>query len=221
MANEWTAERVGRLSDAELRNLAENARNGKNIFVTGLCAYEIENRKTVAKEKRAQSRRRSKDHPLGSSNVRNIEMDADALLVTLANNLRSNYDLSETTARKLSTKPFRPHRLLSKNGKESKLGGAKKRGQIAIYRYISYRLGNDIVSLAAVMVDKDQGRVTWNVSGPDHLLPNQENSSPESEIKRWARTREVWFDKFSDAENKFRELMSAVAPKSRPQKGVL
>ena len=136
-------------------------------------------------------------------------MEADALLVTLANDLSSTYDLSKETARKLSTKSFLPHRLLSTNGKESKLGGVKKRGKIAIYRYISYRLGEDILSLNAVMIDKDEERVSWRVDGPDHLLLNKEDRYPELNI-----TVGAWFDEFFDAEQKFRMLVDAVAPRN-------
>ena len=204
----WNAEKVGLLSDIELQNLLSNAKTRQNGEVATLCADEMQRRKVAAKVGKAAKRNRVRACSPDISRARQIEFEADAFLVDLANKLSFEYDLSEATARALSTKSFRPHRLLAKNGKQSKLGGIKKRGRIAIYRYISYRRDDDIVGLAAVMINKDEEGVIWKVDGPDRLLPNREDRYPGLEIS-WG----VWFVQFADAEVQFRLLLNAIAPK--------
>ena len=208
MSTNWTAERVICLDDIELKNLLENARLRGNNFVMSLCGVEISRRKTVAKELRPAPAKQAAGRVAKGSSYRNIEIDADALLVTLAHKLVEVYDLSEETARKLSTKNFRAHRLLSKNSKQSKIGGVKKRGEVAIYRFISYRINDESVSLAAVMIDKNDTDVFWMVNGPIRLLPNQESCSFGEEI-----CIGVWCNQFIDAEAQFIKLLDALAPK--------
>jgi hypothetical protein len=202
----WNPESVRLLSDIELQNLLRNARTRQNQEVEALCAEEQQRRKVAAKVERAAKNNRARASKI--SRARQIEIEADVLLVDLANKLNVEYDLSEAAARALSNGRFRPHRLLAKNGTQSKLGGIKKRGQIAIYRYISYRRNDDIVGLAAVMINKDDEGVFWKVDGPEHLLHNREDRYPELEID-WG----VWFAQFSEAEAQFRTLLNAIAPK--------
>ena len=62
--------------------------------------------------------------------------------------MAAKYDLSEETAKAKSEgiKGFRSHKLLDAQG-YAKLGGYQRDGSVAVDRYVSYRRGNDIVSL--------------------------------------------------------------------------
>ena len=202
----WNADRVSTLTDAELTILLTNARSRQNELVSSLCIDEINRRKIIAKEARQVSNGKRSGNAI-RPRYRNIEIDADNCLVTLAKKLDESYDLTEETARGLSTAPFRAHRLLAKSGKESKIGGVKKRGEVAIYRFISYRINEDVASLAAIMIDKDDESVVWLVGGPDRFLPDQESRQLGSEIGQG-----VWLAQFSEAEERFRKLVDAIAP---------
>ena len=207
MATIWNTDRVSTLTDSELTNLFTNARSRQNEFVSSLCIDEINRRKIIAKEAR-QLAIREKSGNASSACYKKIEFDADNLLVTLAKKIDESYDLTEKTAKGLSTAPFRAHRLLAKSGKESKIGGVKKRGEVAIYRFISYRINQDIVSVAAVMIGKDDENVFWFVGGPDRLMPEQESRPIGTET-----IQGMWFENIADAEFEFRQLLNAIAPR--------
>ena len=80
-------------------------------------------------------------------------------------------------------------------------------GEVAIYRFISYRINEDVASLAAIMIDKDDESVVWLVGGADSFLPDQESRQLGSEIGQG-----VWLAQFSEAEERFRKLVDAIAP---------
>lgn len=206
MVKEWTEDRIRVLDNTELLNLLDNARKRKDERVEAMCLAESERRK---REVRVASPRVSADDA-GSSGRRKVEIDADDLLVGLANELDSEFDLSEATARMLATTKFRPHRLLAKGGKHSKLGGVQKRGQVAVYRYISYRRDDASISLAAVMGDKADGRAVWRIDGPETLVPGKESRFPGLDIDLG-----VWCETFDEAKEKFRRLIETLAPKRR------
>ena len=69
-------------------------------------------------------------------------------LAAVGKEMAEKYDLSEETAkaRSAGVKGFRSHKLLDAKG-YAKLGGHQRDGTVAVDRYISYRRGNDIVSL--------------------------------------------------------------------------
>jgi len=203
----WDDASVRSLDDIQLLNLMENAKRRAEEHVLELCVSEIKRRKletaigNVAARKTARVR--------NVSGARRIEADADELLCQLATELMASYDLSKETALKLSGNRIRPLALLSKNGKLSKLGGIQKRGQFAVYRYISYRTSDATVSLAAVMAHEDEGRVTWQMNGPDHLVTEKEERYPNTEVSRGA-----WFEDFESAAAQFRRLIAKIAPKA-------
>jgi hypothetical protein len=74
----------------------------------------------------------------------------------VAEALGKRFDLTAQTARKLSigSSRFMPHSLTAKNG-EAKTGGAMKEGKLAIDRYISYRLRDELISLAYILFKEE------------------------------------------------------------------
>ena len=71
---------------------------------------------------------------------------------------------------KLGVKGFRAHKLLDSKG-YAKLGGSQRNGTVAVDRYISYRRGNDIVTLG-VWLPKDQAADAheFHVSAPAAMI---------------------------------------------------
>ncbi len=87
--------------------------------------------------------------------LKEFEHDVSGQLAVVGKEMAEKYDLSEETAkaRSAGVKGFRSHKLLDAKG-YAKLGGHQRDGTVAIDRYISYRRGNDIVSLG-VWLPKD------------------------------------------------------------------
>ena len=80
--------------------------------------------------------------------LKEFEHDMSGQLAAVGKEMAEKYDLSEETAkaRSAGVKGFRSHKLLDAKG-YAKLGGHQRDGTVAVDRYISYRRGNDIVSL--------------------------------------------------------------------------
>ena len=208
MAKVWNEDDVVKLSDAELKNLMNNAIIRKIDVVVNLCSQEIERRRQVSKGVATEGRVRVKTSSAGSSEVRRLEIEADSLLVSFVFELSNIYDLTEARASSLARKPFRPHSLLARNNRESKLGGLRSQGRVAIYRYISYRLNDDILSLSGILIEKEDNLLLWRVDGPDRLMADKEDRYPALGLKP-----AMWVDNFTEAEQIFRLLIDAIAPR--------
>jgi len=86
--------------------------------------------------------------------------------------MAEKYDLSEETAkaRSADVKGFRSHKLLDAKG-YAKLGGMQRDGTVAVDRYISYRRGNDIVTLGVwLLKDAPIEDHEFHVSGPASMI---------------------------------------------------
>lgn len=155
MAINWTKEKINELTAQEITALQENARVRGNTEVVGLCDEVLATKKPIRKARTA-------------STTKTLEAECSHQLSELAKHLSSKYDLTAETATKKSegVKGFRPHSLTAKNG-QAKLGGEQRTGRVAMDRYISYRLKNDIVSLTAWLESKeDTENLKWQVRGP-------------------------------------------------------
>lgn len=214
----WTPEKVSQLALEEVKRLSENAKVRGNEEVVTLCQAEIQARKPKPKA--------SSGLPEGfvkaarSAIAKNLEMDAVDLLVHLANQLTSRYDLSSEKARVLSegTKRFIPHRLTDAKG-SAKVGGAQKSGLVVFDRYISYRLKDQIYALLALLREGDDvANVQYQVVGPMEILTNARHISelrpylPQGTSIGLTEYAEE-FDNFEEAAERFSFLMEQVAPK--------
>jgi hypothetical protein len=216
MALIWTPEKISQLSLEEVKRLAENAKLRSNEEVVALCQTELQARKPKA----------SSSLPEGfvkaarSAIAKNLERDAVDLLVHLANQLTSRYDLSSEKARVLSegTKRFIPHRLTDAKG-GAKVGGAQKSGLVVFDRYISYRLKDQIYALLALLREGDDvTNVQYQVVGPMEILTNARHISelrpylPQGTSIGLTEYAEE-FNNFEEAAERFTFLMEQVAPK--------
>ena len=142
---DWSDDRIAALSDQDLKNLLVNAERKSVGGVVAQCKAEIEKRDAAKPRKAAKPR----------TELKEFEHEMSAQLAAVGKQMAEKYDLSEETAKAKSAgvKGFRSHKLLDAKG-YAKLGGHQRDGSVAIDRYISYRRGNDIVTLG-VWLAKD------------------------------------------------------------------
>lgn len=218
MALIWTPEKISKLSLEEVKRLAENAKLRSNEEVVALCQTELQARKP--KPKASSSLPEGFVKAARSAIAKNLERDAVDLLVHLADQLTSRYDLSSERARALSegTKRFIPHRLTDAKG-SAKVGGAQKSGLVVFDRYISYRLKGQIYALLALLREGDDvTNVQYQVVGPKEILTNARHISelrpylPQGTSIGLTEYAEE-FNNFAEAAERFSFLMEQIAPK--------
>src|SRR6202171_704459 len=159
---DWSDDRIAGLSDQDLKNLLVNAERKSAAEVIAQCKAELEKRDDAKPRKAAKPR----------TELKEFEHDMSAQLATVGKQMAEKYDLSEETAKARSegVKGFRSHKLLDAKG-YAKLGGHQRDGTVAVDRYISYRRGNDLVTLG-VWLPKDAPVEDheFHVSAPAHMI---------------------------------------------------
>ena len=130
--------------------------------VIAQCKAEIEKRDAAKPRKAAKPR----------TELKEFEHAMSAELAAVGKEMAGKYDLSEETAkaRSAGVKGFRAHKLLDAKG-FAKLGGHQRDGTVALDRYISYRRGNDIVSLGVwLLKDAPIEDHEFHVSAPAAMI---------------------------------------------------
>lgn len=177
---DWTDERIAALSDQDLKNLLANAERKSVADIAGKCKAELEKRNAAKPRNVSKSR----------SELKVFEHDIAGQLAEIGKEMAGKYDLSEETAKAKSegVKGFKAHKLLDSKG-YAKLGGHQRNGSVAVDRYISYRLGNNIVALG-VWLAKDQplDAHEFHVTGPATVIENGRaipdvRPGPETELQ--------------------------------------
>jgi hypothetical protein len=169
---DWSDDRIAALSDQDLKNLLVNAERKSVETVIAQCKAELEKR-DAAKPRRAAKPR---------TELKEFEHDVSGQLATIGKQMAEKYDLSEETAKAKSAgvKGFRSHKLLDAKG-FAKLGGHQRDGTVAIDRYISYRRGNDVVTLGVwLLKDAPLEDHEFHVSGPAGMI---DGGKPFSEVR--------------------------------------
>jgi hypothetical protein len=192
---DWTEDRIAALSDAELKNLLANAERKSAADIAARCQAELEKRNAAKPRKAGKPR----------TELKEFEHDMSTQLADVGKQMAEKYDLSEETAKAKSqgVKGFRAHKLLDSQG-YAKLGGMQRDGSVAVDRYISYRRGNDIVTLGVFLL-KDQPIEDreFHVIAPNALL---ENAKPIAEIRPTATEKQK---QSADSGLAFKDLPSA------------
>lgn len=169
---DWTEEKIAELSDQALKNLLENAERKSVADVAGRCKAEQARRHALKPKRDAKPR----------SELKEFEFQVSEQLARVGKDVAGRYDLSPETAKARSegVKGFKAHRLLDSKG-FAKLGGHQRNGTVAVDRYISYRVGNNVVTLG-VWLPKDQPVEAheFHVSAPASMI---EDGKPFSEIR--------------------------------------
>src|ERR1700731_2064845 len=169
---DWSDDRIAALSDQDLKNLLVNAEQKSAADVVAQCRAEMEKR-DAAKPRKASNPR---------TELKEFEHDMSAQLAAVGKEMAEKYDLSEETAKAKSAgvKGFRSHKLLDAKG-YAKLGGNQRDGTVAVDRYISYRRGNDIVSLGVwLLKDTPLEDHEFHVGAPPAMI---EGGKPFAEVR--------------------------------------
>jgi hypothetical protein len=184
---DWSDERIAALSDQDLKNLLVNAERKAVASVVAQCQAEIEKR-DAAKPRKA---------PKARTEVKEFEHEMSGQLAAVGKQMAEKYDLSEETAKARSegVKGFRSHKLLDAKG-YAKLGGSQRDGTVAVDRYISYRRGNDVVSLGVwLLKDAPIEDHEFHVSAPVGMIEGGKSSAEvrpgisEKDAQETRRTR--------------------------------
>jgi hypothetical protein len=159
---DWSDDRLTALSDQDLKNLLVNAERKSATDLIAKCTAELEKRNALKPRKSSKPR----------TELKEFEHDISGQLAAVGKEMAEKYDLSEETAkaRSVGVKGFRSHKLLDAQG-YAKLGGSQRDGTVAVDRYISYRRGNDIVTLGVwLLKDAPIGDHEFHVSAPTAMM---------------------------------------------------
>ena len=170
---DWSDDRIAALSDQDLKNLLVNAERKSAAEIIAQCRAELEKRDALKPRKGSKPR----------TEVKEFEHEVSARLAAVGKEMAEKYDLSEETAKAKSAgvKGFRSHKLLDAKG-YAKLGGHQRDGTVAVDRYISYRRGNDIVTLGVwLLKDAAVEDHEFHVSAPSQMI---EDGKPFSEVRQ-------------------------------------
>lgn len=196
MAISWTKEKINELTTQEVVALQENARVRGNSEIVNWCEEILATKKPIRTART-------------SSTTKNLEAECSHKLSEFAKYLSAKYDLSPATASKKSegVKGFRPHNLTSKTG-QAKLGGDQRTGKVAMDRYISYRTRDDVLSLTAWLVSKDDiENLKWQVRGPSHYFIEANMTSEAGSNGNKYKTTLEEFIEFDSACQKFEDVL--------------
>jgi hypothetical protein len=204
----WSKDQIEALSTGEILALQENAQERGRLEISSICDQVLSTRSHIRRSSRTRS----------ASSTKILEADCGKQLSEFAIYLSSKYDLSAKTAsmKSLGVKGFKSHQVTAKNG-QAKLGGHQRTGRVAFDRYISYRIGNEPVSLTALLISKesDDGLV-WQVLGHRHHFPNFHSYS---QLRPYATDSESGlyeggeeFVDFSSASSLFEQILMRLAP---------
>jgi hypothetical protein len=194
---DWSDERIAALSDQDLRNLLANAERKSVADIVAQCKAEMERRGAARPRKSSKPR----------TGLKEFEHDMSAQLAAVGKQMAEKYDLSEQTAKTKSAgvKGFRSHKLLDAKG-YAKLGGHQRDGTVAVDRYISYRRGNDIVTLGVwLLKDAPIEDHEFHVSAPADMI---EGGKPFAEVRPGISEKDLQETRHIRA---FKDLPSAVA----------
>ena len=194
---EWTDEKLQALSDPDLKNLLVNAERKSATDLIAKCKAALEGRDAAKPRKAAKPR----------TEVKEFEHDMSSQLADVGKQMAEKYDLTEETAKAKSAgvKGFRAHKLLDSKG-YAKLGGMQRDGSVAVDRYISYRRGNDIVTLGVFLLkDQPVEDREFHVIAPKAVL---DGGKPVAEIRPTATEKQK---QSADSGLAFKELSDAAA----------
>jgi hypothetical protein len=159
---DWSDEKLAALADKDLKTLLANAERKAATDLVAKCTAELEKRDAAKPRKGPKPR----------TELKEFEHNVSGEIAAVGKEMAGKYDLSEETAKAKSAgvKGFRSHKLLDAQG-YAKLGGSQRDGTVAVDRYISYRLGNDIVALGVwLLKDAPIDAHEFHVSGPAAMI---------------------------------------------------
>ena len=162
----WTIESLNGRSDEDIRGIMANAIRLEDQHTASLCASVLATR-NVQKFDDKPSRRRS------GGGTSSIAAEVAEKMGQFARELSLRLDLSKETARRKAggVKSFVYHEIVDSSG-NAKLGGAEKTKVLQVDRYLSYRLGDDTITISAFLLPgEDKTQMHYEVHAPPSLFP--------------------------------------------------
>lgn len=216
---DWTDEKLAGLDTPQLKSLLQNLRiQRESGRVTDETAEDLTRRITARLPASALTVRRTRPRALALLDAR-----IAASLGGLANALSQRYDLSEETARLMSVgiAGFKPQAATDKRGL-AKTGSSVKNGNMAIDRFIAYRVRDSLASLAYLLgPDEPQEKGRYVILATSDLLeagvPIAE-VMPASRDYGWSREsrermRAQTVENYAEAQKVYESLIARVATK--------
>jgi hypothetical protein len=194
---DWSDDRIAALSDQDLKNLLVNAERKSAAGIIAQCKAEMDKRDAAKPRKGLKPR----------TELKEFEHEMSEQVAEIGKAMAAKYDLSEETAKASSTgvKGFRSHKLLDAKG-YAKLGGNQRDGTVAVDRYISYRRGNDTVTLGVwLLKDAPIENHEFHVSAPAEMI---EGGKPFAEVRPGIAEKDI---QQSRQIRTFKDLPSAAA----------
>jgi len=210
LTHNFTPEKLEKYSYEDLVSIrARTLEKGLYPDLVTMCDVEL------AKRPPPPPPRKTKAYP-----IRQLEKNVCKQLEKLANKLSVKYDLSPETARTLSegTKGFVPLELLSPNG-TPKTGDGQRGGHVAIDRYISFKIGDELAALVAIIEnDVDPSEIKFQVLAPEKYI---QGYKPISQLRTYLDEGEelgsakggIEFDSFEKGAELFSLVMDSIVPK--------
>ena len=191
----WTLERIRLLTDEEVKSLKANAERRGNHEVAQMCDVVLLERhpqKSIMEGKHPRAKRTSQD--------REEQKAAVELLLGLASELSSKYDLSD-------------YSLLGKTGKP-KVGGNQIKGLLNFNQYISYGTNDEVFSLL-IWKSPEVGGPHYEIGAPEKYLKNPKPVKSGSDLPLGpfiGRTKfSESFESFGAAANAYRNIIQTIA----------
>jgi hypothetical protein len=219
---DWNDEKLAGLDTPQLKRLLENLRIQRaSGRVTDEAAEDLTRRITARLPASALTVRRTRPRALALLDAR-----IAASLGGLASSLSQRYDLSDETARQMSADitGFKPQAATDKRGL-AKTGSSVKNGNMAIDRFIAYRVRDSLASLAFLLApDQPHESGRYVILATEDLLeaglPIAE-VMPASRDYGWSRDsrermRAQPAESFAEAQRMYEALIARVATK-RPE----
>jgi hypothetical protein len=208
---QWDKARIESLSTDEVKNLLSNASERNRPDIVEICNEVLATRKSLNRTTTNSNR---------SNGKRAVEHELDKKLVELQNELKLQYDLTTTTAKKLSlgVKGFKAHEQLSSKDRSKTGAHQTKTRQLSIDRYISYRLKESSCALICLQF-LDEEQIRFHVMGPSVFLDN--NYKDPRTLRPYLNDNneklgsyeggEEYFN-FEEAAERYKYLIQKVAP---------
>ena len=177
---------------------------------SGTYENELRKARQIALDELAEQ---AKELPTAMRNrlngIASFERTIAEALGRLQGELSRDFDMTPETAAQLGT--VRPHATADKHG-NGKTGGAMKSGDIALDRYLSYKLRNTRIGFSVMLLNgRPTDEAKFIIYGTPDVLPD---GAPPQDANIWAAGEvDVVYSSFDAAATRYQQLIATIAPR--------
>ena len=196
MTTQWTRDKLEALDQKGLKSLENNAARLGNADLADQCNQLWRSRLPTAMRNRLNG-------------IASFERTIAEALGRLQGELSRDFDMTPETAAQLGT--VRPHATADKHG-NGKTGGAMKSGDIALDRYLSYKLRDTRIGFSVMLLNgRPTDEAKFIIYGTPDVLPDGE---PPQDANIWAAGEVVVvYSSFDAAATRYQQLIATIAPR--------